>query len=95
MKEYRIVIQRGKGTPYSNWTFKTFEACYSKLLDLIEQQSTNVKKEYYVINNFYKNPYPAFLSDIVKYTIECREVTSWKVYDRREGKNDVEEDFLS
>lgn len=87
MKEYRIVVQKGNCRPYSLWTFKTFDDCYIKLLELINLQSMNVKKEYYVINNFFDNQYVPFLNDITKYTIECREVTEWRKYEKEKRHN--------
>ena len=80
MLEFRIVEQIGEGTPFSLWSFKSYEQCYLKLIDLIHDCKTSVKKEYYVINEFYNNEYPPFLSDIRKFKIECREVDDWVIY---------------
>ena len=38
MKEFRIVVQNGKAQPYSLWTFQTYESCYFKLIELINDK---------------------------------------------------------
>lgn len=80
MLEFRIVIQNGNARPYSLSTYPTFEACYSQLVQLIHDKSTQVRHEYYVLNDFYNNTYPPFLGDITKYKIEWREVAEWNIY---------------
>ena len=75
--EYRIVTQKGRAKPYSLWTFNTYEACYLKLMELIQQHNSMVQKEYYVTNENFENEYPAFLADITKYTIQCRSVEEY------------------
>lgn len=82
MKEYRIVVQNGNAKPYSLWTFSSFDCCYVKLLEFIQDKSTQLRPEYYVINSFYKNKYPALLGTITTYKIECREVTEWNLYSK-------------
>ena len=86
MQEFRIVVQNGSAKPYSLWTFSTFEACYSKLIAFIQYKSSQVKPEFYVLNDFYENKYPAFLNDITKYTIEHRVVNEWEKYSKEEEK---------
>ena len=78
--EYRIVIQKGRAKPYTLWTFNTYEACYFKLIELIQDHNSKVQKEYYVTNEDFENEYPAFLADITKYTIQCRSVEEWEEY---------------
>ena len=79
-EEYRIVIQQGGGKPYSLWTFKSFNECYAQLIELIQNQTKNVKKEYYVTNDFFKNEFQPFYNGITKYTIQKRKVNEWETY---------------
>ena len=81
MLEFRIIEQIGDSKPFSLWYFKTYEQCYLKLLELIDDCRDTVKKEYYVLNEFYKNEHPPFLSNIRKFKIECREVEEWFKYE--------------
>lgn len=78
MQEYRIFRQNGTGKPFSLWTYNSFEACYCKLLELINNCSSCVHKDYYVFNDFYDNEF--FPSAYYKFKIECREVGKWKSY---------------
>lgn len=80
MEEYRIVKQIGDSKPYSLYIFNNFNDCYMYLLKLIDIQQTSVNKKYYVTNSFFKNKYPPFINGIIRYTIEVREVDSWKEY---------------
>lgn len=86
MLEFRIVTQHGNARPFSLWTFNSFEACYCKLYEFIQDKKTHVSPEYYVINDFYDNEYPPFLNDITKYKIECREVENWELYSKNKKK---------
>lgn len=99
MKEFRIIKQIGDSKPYSFKTFSTFEECYIELLRLISLQEENVKKEYYVLNDFYNNQHPPFLKNIVKFKIEEREVNEWKTYTKKELKGnkiiDLRERFIN
>ena len=52
MKEYTIIIQHGKGKPFSLHTFNNFDLCYCKLLEMINTPKVNM--EYYVLNDFFK-----------------------------------------
>ena len=94
MLEFRLVVQNGDARPYSLWTFPNFEACYVKLIEIIQNKSTCVRPEYYVINEFYKNTYQPFLKDITKYTIECREVTEWVLYKKENEKNNKKSNIV-
>ena len=78
MLEYRIMRQNGTGKPFSLWTYSSFDACYYKLLELIENCSSRVCKDYYVFNDFYENEF--FPSATYKFKIEYREVGNWKSY---------------
>ena len=78
MQEYRILRQNGTGKPFSLWTYSSFEACYCKLLELVDDCSSCVHKDYYVFNDFYENEF--FPSANYKFKIECREVGKWKSY---------------
>lgn len=80
MLEYRIVEQHKKGKEYSLWSFYSFNECYSKLLEMIENQKKCVSNKYYVCNDFYDNEYEPFFEDLTKFTIQVREVTNWKDY---------------
>lgn len=82
MEEFRIVVQHGSGKPFSFWTFTSYWECYVKLLEFIQDKSKQVKPEYYVLNDFYENKYPASLSHMTKYKIESREVTDWVLYSK-------------
>lgn len=84
MKEYRIVKRVSGGMPYSVWKFKTFETCYFQLLRLISGHADSIRKEYYVTNEFFKNKYPPYLPNITVYTIEAREVDSWREFKKEE-----------
>lgn len=83
MREYRIVIQHGNARPYSLWTFKTYEACYLKLMEFISAKKDAVNDKYYVLNDFYENKHIPF-GDITKYKIEIRETTEWKILTEKE-----------
>lgn len=83
MKEFRIVVQNGKAQPYSLWTFQTYEACYLKLIELINDKKKSVKNEYYVINDFWKNEFDPFYADITKYKVEVREVKEWQTFGKK------------
>ena len=85
MQEFRILRQNGTGKPFSLWTFSSFEACYCQLLELIEDCSNCVCKDYYVFNDFYENEF--FPSANYKFKIECREVGKWRTYVTEENKN--------
>ena len=87
MEEYRIVKQVGNSKPYSLYTFNNFNDCYLHLLKLIEMQQTEVNKKYYVTNTFFKNKYPPFIENIIKYTIEVRTVNKWKEYKEQKAIN--------
>lgn len=93
MKEYRIIKQIGDSKPYSFRTFSSFEECYFELLRLIDLQKENVRKEYYVTNDFYNNEYPPFFKNITIFTIEERSVNSWKLY--KQNKNNKIINFRS
>ncbi len=80
MKEFTIVIQHGKARPFTLHSFDNFESCYGKLLEMINIDKVN--KEYYVVNDFYKNEYVPFLHDITKYTVKVRNVSEWEVYSK-------------
>ena len=92
MEEYRLIIQKGECRPYSLWTFSTFDACYFKMLQMINEQQTHVRKEYFVINDFYNNIYPPFLAEITKYKIEYRNVGEWNVYSKKNKMEDKKKD---
>lgn len=98
MKEFRIIKQIGDSKPYSFKTFNTFEECYIELLRLISIQEESIKKEYYVVNDFYNNKHQPFLKNIVKFKIEVREVEKWETYSKKELKGnkiiDLREKFL-
>lgn len=89
MLGFRIVTQHGTARPFSLWTFTSFDACYCKLLEFIQNKSEQSRPEYYVINDFYNNVYPPFLNDITKYKIECREVENWELYSKNKKKRDT------
>ena len=78
MKEYTIIIQHGKGKPFSLHTFNNFDLCYCKLLEMINTPKVNM--EYYVLNDFFKNEYTPFVDNITKYTIKVRNVSEWETY---------------
>lgn len=89
MKEYRIMQQIGEGKPFFFFTYHDFNIAYLELLKLIKMHQDDIKKEYYVLNDFYDNKYPPFLPDIKKFWIEEREVDSWVMCtkDKQEKKN--------
>ena len=78
MKESTILLQNGNAKPYTLHVFHNFDSCYCKLLEMIN--TDKVQKEYYVLNDFYKNEYMPFLPNITKYTIQVRDVTEWEIY---------------
>ena len=70
MKEYTIIIQHGKGKPFSLHTFNNFDLCYCKLLEMINTPKANM--EYYVVNDFFKNEYTPFIDNItIQIVIFC------------------------
>lgn len=79
MKEYRIIKQIGNSRAFTLWTFSNFEACYFKLIELINYQSQQVNKDYYVFNDFFENQMP-LKENSIKYWIETREVNEWVLY---------------
>ena len=83
MKEYTILIQNGNAKPFTLHTFNDFELCYCKLLEMIN--TDKVRKEYYVLNDFYKNEYVPFLNNITKYTIKVRDVSEWEIYSEKKN----------
>lgn len=87
MLEYTIVIQKGKGRPYSLHTFDNFNACYCKLLEMIKTPKVNM--EYYVLNDFYKNEYIPFIDNITKYTIKVRNVSEWEIYSEEQTSDNI------
>ena len=78
MKEYTIIIQHGKGKPFSLHTFDNFDLCYGKLLEMIHRPKVHM--EYYVMNDFFNNKYVPFVDNITKYTIKVRNVSDWETY---------------
>ena len=86
MKEYRIVTQHGNAKPYSLWSFKTYEACYLKLMEIIQSKKSSISNEYYVLNDFFENKYLPF-GNITKYRIEVREITDWRILTEKEKEN--------
>lgn len=88
MLEYRIIRQNRNGKPFSLWTFDNFEACYCKLLDMINNTGDCFSKDYYVFNDFYNNE--CLPSALIKFKIECREVGEWKVYSLEKEKESYE-----
>ncbi len=80
MQEYTILIQNGQAKPYTLHVFNDFDTCYCKLLEMIH--TDKVKKEYYVINDFYQNEYVPFLPNLTKYTIKVRNVSEWQTYSK-------------
>ena len=87
MKEYRIVVTPPSGKSYSLWTFKEFFSCYMKLTEMIIEKKTHIRPQYYVTNEFYKNEFPANFPNSTFYTIQVREVSDWKEYNKKEEKN--------
>lgn len=87
MEEFRLVEQVGDGKPFSIHIFKNFNDCYMYLLKLIKLQQGSVRKKYYVTNSFFKNKYPPFVEGIKKYTIEVREVDTWREYVEEKSSN--------
>ena len=85
MKEYTIIIQHGKAKPFSLHTFNDFDACYFKLLDMINTPKTNM--QYYVLNDFYNNEYPPFIDNITKYIVKVRNVSEWEIYSNSKNSN--------
>ena len=78
MLEYRIIRQNGTGKPFSLWTFNSFEACYCKLIEMVNNCGNCFNRDYYVFNDFYENDY--FPSASFKFKVEFREVGEWKTY---------------
>lgn len=93
MKEYTIIVQYGSGKPFQLYTYNSFESCYCALLSIINTNRS--KKEYYVINDFYKNEYTPFLKDITKYTIKVRDVTEWEIYSNNMKKIQSQEKIIN
>ncbi len=90
MEEYRIIVQKGKGKPYSLWSFSNFNDCYMKLLEITSNHSNMVNKEFYVNNDFWNNKYQPFLPNITFYTVECRNVSKWETYkEKSKSKNKI------
>lgn len=89
MKEYRIIKQIGNARAFTLWTFTDFNACYFKLIELINNQSLQVNKNYYVFNDFFDNQME-LTEDSIKYWIETREVDNWVLYSQNaKHKNNV------
>lgn len=90
MLEFRIVIQQGKGRPYSLYTYNNFNQCYNELLELIKNRKNCVNKKYYVANDFFDNEYEPTLENLILYNIQVREVSVWKDYtENANQKNNV------
>ena len=87
MQEYTILIQKGKGHPYTLYTYNDFDVCYAKLLDMINTPKVNM--EYYVLNDFYKNEYIPFIDNITKYTIKVRNVSEWETYSEKKHSHNL------
>ena len=83
MYEYRIVIQHGQAKPYSLWSFNTYEACYFKLMEFINDRKHSARKEYFVENDFFENEYPAYIDGITRYRIEFRDVSKWEILSQK------------
>lgn len=92
MKEYRIVMQAGNATPYTDYQYyKTFEQCYFYLLRHIDCKCRSGTKPYYVENDFYDNKYEPYLSDIFKFRIEERDVDDWVIYEKIKNTKKINE----
>ena len=89
MREYRIIKQIGNARSFTLWTFTDFNACYFKLIELINNQSLQVNKHYYVFNDIFDNQMD-LTPDCIKYWIETREVNEWVLYSQNsKHKNNI------
>ena len=53
-------------------------------IEIIEYKKTQIRPQYYVTNEFYKNEFPANFPNTTFYTIQVRDVNDWKEYNKKD-----------
>ena len=98
MKEYSIFIRNGKGCPFRQEPYYTFEEAKQALLIMISDFDYR-RKLYYIDNDFFNNKFPPMESGMY-YQIQERNVEKWinvdeNSKDAKNKTNDKKQNILN